>query len=99
MAFRLSMRLLKPLNDLQKNIKSVADGDYHANIAEQPHEEFEKVANSFRKMSDSIARREQLLEINEERLIALLDIHNLKGLEEDELLEFSLAFLHYRGKQ
>jgi signal transduction histidine kinase/HAMP domain-containing protein len=90
LAFRLSKRLLKPLNDLQKNIQAVADGDYYANIAEQQHEEFEKVAKMFRQMSDSIARREQLLEINEERLIALLDIHNLKGLEEDELLEFSL---------
>jgi signal transduction histidine kinase len=90
LAYRLSKRLLKPLGDLQKNIQAVADGDYHANIAEQQHEEFEKVAHLFRRMSDSIARREQLLELNEERLIALLDIHDLKGLEEDELLEFAL---------
>ncbi len=90
LAIRLSKRLLQPLNDLQKNIQAVADGDYHANIAEQRYEEFEKVANLFRQMSDSIARREQLLEINEDRLIALLEIHNLKELKEDELLEFSL---------
>jgi signal transduction histidine kinase/CheY-like chemotaxis protein/HAMP domain-containing protein len=90
LAYRLSKRLLHPLNELQKNIKKVADGDYHANVAEQQHEEFEKVAHLFRRMSDSIARREQLLELNEERLVALLDIHDLKGLEEDELLEFAL---------
>ena len=90
LAIRLSKRLLQPLDDLQKSIKAVADGEYDETISEQRHEEFEKVAVMFRQMSAAIARREQLLEINEERLIALLELHTLKDLEEDELLEFSL---------
>jgi signal transduction histidine kinase/HAMP domain-containing protein len=90
LAVRQSKRLLKPLTDLQSNIQAVADGDYKAEISQQSHEEFEKVATLFRHMSAAIKRREKLLEINEERLVSLLEVHNLKQLAEDEMLEFVL---------
>jgi signal transduction histidine kinase len=90
LALRQSRRLLKPLNILQENIKAVAGGDYQANISRQSHAEFEEVATLFRHMAAAIERREQLLEINEERLISLLEVHNLKQLAENELLEFAM---------
>ncbi len=90
LAVRQSKRLLKPLTDLQSNIQAVADGDYKAEISQQSHEEFEKVATLFRHMAAAIKRREKLLEINEERLVSLLEVHNLKQLAEDEMLEFVL---------
>ncbi len=90
LAFRQSRRLLKPLRLFQENIQAVAEGDYQASISRQSHEEFEEVAILFRYMAAAIEKREQLLEINEERLVSLLDVHNLKELEENELLEFAL---------
>jgi len=90
LAIRQSGRLLRPLNDLQKNIQAVADGDYQADISRQSYEEFEEVATHFRHMAAAIERREQLLEINEERLVSLLEVHNLKELSESELLQFAL---------
>lgn len=90
LALRQSRRLLKPLRDLQENMQAVADGDYSDIISKQPHEEFEQVANHFQQMANAINRREQLLEINEERLVSLLELHNTKQLGEDDLLEFAL---------
>ncbi len=90
LAIRQSRRLLRPLNDLQKNIQAVAEGDYQADISRQSYEEFEEVATHFRHMASAIERREQLLEINEERLVSLLEVHNLKELSESELLQFAL---------
>ncbi len=90
LAVRQSKRLVKPLTALQSNIQAVADGDYKAEISQQSHEEFEKVATLFRHMATAIKRREKLLEINEERLVSLLEVHNLKQLGENEMLEFVL---------
>lgn len=90
LAIRQSQRLIRPLEDLQKNIQAVAEGDYQADISKQSHEEFESVARHFRHMAQAIERREQLLEVNEERLVSLLEVHNLKELSESELLEFAL---------
>ncbi|GEM_PF-2721519 len=90
LALRQAKKLLKPLQDLQQNIQAVAEGDYEDKISIQPLDEFEKVAEHFRDMATAIARREQLLEVNEERLLSLLEIHNLKQLTEDEILEFAV---------
>jgi signal transduction histidine kinase/HAMP domain-containing protein len=90
LALRQSKRWLRPLRDLQENIRAVADGEYHEKIAKQPHEEVELVATHFRRMAAAIGRREKLLEINEERLVSLLELHNTKQLAEEELLEFAL---------
>lgn len=90
LAMRLSRKLIQPLNDFQKNIQAVADGDYSKDIAQQPLQEFEEVSTLLRHMASAIAGRKQDLEINEERLVSLLEIHNLKDMEENELLRFAL---------
>lgn len=90
LALRLSRKLIQPLNDFQKNIQAVSDGNYSKEIAQQPLEEFEAVSTLLRHMASAIAVREQELEINEERLVSLLEIHNLKEMEENELLRFAL---------
>jgi len=84
-------KLTLPLKTLQENIQAVAKGDYEEErVARLPYAEFENVAEHFRQMARAIERREQLLEINEERLVALLEIHNLKHLSEEDLLKFAL---------
>lgn len=86
-------KLMSPLKNLQENIQAVARGKYNDEKEENGkilHEEFQKIAEHFSEMSKAIERREQMLELNEERLIALLELHNQKHLSEDALLEFSL---------
>lgn len=84
-------KMMMPLKAMQENIQAVAAGDYQEeNIAKLPYEEFEEVAEHFREMATAIERREQLLEINEERLVSLLQIHNLKHLSEQELLDSAI---------
>lgn len=90
LALRLSRRIVRPLNDFQKSIQAVAEGDYSKNIEKQQFEEFEAFSLVLRNMSAAIRDREQKLELNEERLTALLEIHTLKQLEESELLSFAL---------
>ncbi|MDJ0622716.1 MAG: response regulator [Desulfocapsaceae bacterium] len=90
LALSLSRKLIRPLHDFQDNIQAVADGDYSKDIAKQSLKEFEAVSTLLRHMASAIAIRQQQLEINEERLISLLEIHNLKDLDEDELLKFAL---------
>ncbi len=89
-AWRQAKKLHKPLQDLEENIQAIAEGEYEEKINTQPLVEFERVAAHFREMASAIARRETLLEINEERLVSLLEIHNLKHLTENEILEYAV---------
>ena len=61
-SLKISKRIFKSFDDLQKTTTNIADGDYYISIKDSYYSEFNLLLNSFNKMKTEIDRREESLE-------------------------------------
>ena len=61
-SLKISKRIFKSFDDLQKTTTNIADGNYYISIKDSYYSEFNLLLNSFNKMKTEIDRREESLE-------------------------------------
>ena len=61
-SLKISRRIFKSFDDLQKTTTNIADGNYYISVKDSYYSEFNLLLNSFNKMKIEIDRREESLE-------------------------------------